>query len=224
LERDLEWLLPRQEQLTEYCQDWPEWLPEMVVKIKTAKTALAKAATPTARHQAEYALATATYGVRKQADLSYDCYWRLKALEEKLGNDESLLRAKCLYTMGTSLQNLADANVYHSYYSLACIHLGPAWLGQDEDLMTWSQSRRIFLEIADIYQRIADECPETTLADDALYWAAFNCKLYCSRSWRWQKNDDDPVEDEVEARRQALLQRIRDDYPDSDTFKRLAAD
>ncbi|MCF7853384.1 MAG: hypothetical protein K9N51_01190, partial [Candidatus Pacebacteria bacterium] len=221
LERDLEWLRPRRRELLEHCREWPPWLPEMVEKIERAQQAVERARTPQARHEAEYRLATVTYGVRTQADLSYDCFRRLKNLEADLGPEENELRAKCLYTMGTSLQNLADATVYHCYYSMSGVHLGPAWLGQNKEVVEWSRGRRMFLEIADLYERVANECPHSTLADDALYWAAYNCKLYASRSRGMQRRADDPNEADVKARGEAFLQRIRDDYPDGDTYTRL---
>jgi len=74
-------------------------------------------------------------------------------------------------------------------------------------------------EIAHLYRRVADEHPRTTLADDALYWAAYahyqsayGRYHFIHRPTHKQKTEKQALMSRVNT----LMQRILEDYPEGD--------
>ncbi len=243
LARDIEWLEEHQFDINRLCAQETTWLPGVVTKILQAASDIDAAETDAERIAAEYAMATACYRRyekrndynpaagrdhtwhrhHRSLDMQYDCYLRLREFLGGLPEGHEQFKARALFTMATALQKAKDVARTRSTYEMARTGYGNDWFLQDGSA-PWLQAAESSKQIADLYLRVANECPRSTLADDALYWSAFSLRQYSRHKYRFlhspnrgQKEADKAIKQQVEA----LYTRILEDYPDGDFAKRV---
>ncbi|MBT7065551.1 MAG: hypothetical protein HN919_04565 [Verrucomicrobia bacterium] len=218
--RDIGWIRKHGIEVRALCESRMKWLPEVMDKVVAAGEMLAHVKSDKERHVAQYAVATASYMRNvNNLDFHYDCYLRLKQLAKELRpGEEDDLKARVLFSMATSLQKARDGRAIHTYYGFRSFKLGDTWYSTDELAMHVSDDS-VLDEIAHLYRRVADEHPRTTLADDALYWAAYahyqsayGRYHFIHRPTHKQKTEKQALMSRVNT----LMQRILEDYPEGD--------
>ena len=218
LKRQVGWLKKHETEVKGLCRQSMHWFPAIIDKVIKTDNILQRAKTPTEIHAAQYDVATATYMKKtNNLDFHYDCYLRLKELSKNLLPEEKELKTKVLFSMATSLQKARDGVANHVYYSFRSFRLGDTW--HQADALKFLRSDKSLTEIAHLYEQVANEHPDSTLADDALYWAAYTHYLsgrhrfyFLHSPNRKDKNEQKEIADRVKN----LMERLLKEYPDGD--------